>query len=251
MRDPERNIARATLIGTAVAAVVYVLGTMAVMGILPPDILATSCAPFADAANQIWGGWAGDAVAIGAIVSTFGCLNGWILLQGQMPYAAARDGLFPAAFKRLNKYGVPGFGIVVSTVLLTIFMLPDLQQQHGDRFTDFILLATTTTLIAYIYGASAQLMLIVQEPGEVRRRSRRPRDGHRAARLGVRRVGALRRGLPVNGVGGDAGHGRHPVLRVAEGAGGEGAPGAGCVARTAARRTAPSGLRPSRTTARR
>jgi APA family basic amino acid/polyamine antiporter len=164
VRDPERNIARATLIGTATAAVVYVLGTMAVLGILPPDVLATSSAPFADAATEIWGGWAGDAVAVGAIVSTFGCLNGWILLQGQMPYAAARDGLFPAAFKRLNRYGVPGIGIVVSTVLLTLFMLPTYNSSTVDRFTDFILLATTTTLIAYIYGASAQLMLIVQEP---------------------------------------------------------------------------------------
>ena len=164
VRDPERNIARATLIGTATAAVVYVLGTMAVLGILPPDVLATSSAPFADAATEIWGGWAGDAVAVGAIVSTFGCLNGWILLQGQMPYAAARDGLFPGAFKRLNRYGVPGIGIVVSTVLLTLFMLPTYNSSTVDRFTDFILLATTTTLIAYIYGASAQLMLIVQEP---------------------------------------------------------------------------------------
>jgi APA family basic amino acid/polyamine antiporter len=164
VRDPEKNIARATLIGTAVAAVVYVLGTMAVLGILPPDILATSSAPFADAATEIWGGWAGDMVAVGAIVSTFGCLNGWILLQGQMPYAAARDGLFPASFKRLNKYGVPGVGIVVSTVLLTLFMLPTYNSSTVNRFTDFILLATTTTLIAYIYGASAQLMLIVQEP---------------------------------------------------------------------------------------
>jgi APA family basic amino acid/polyamine antiporter len=165
VRDPERNIARATLIGTAVAAVVYVLGTMAVLGILPPDVLASSGAPFADAATQIWGGWAGDVVAVGAIISTFGCLNGWILLQGQMPYAAAVDGLFPAPFKRLNRYGVPGLGIVVSTVLLTLFMLPSYNSSTVNRFTDFILLATTTTLIAYVYGASAQLMLLVQEPG--------------------------------------------------------------------------------------
>jgi APA family basic amino acid/polyamine antiporter len=164
VRDPERNVARATLIGTTVAAVVYVLGTMAVLGILPAHVLADSSAPFADAASEIWGGWAGDVVALGAIVSTFGCLNGWILLQGQMPYAAARDGLFPQAFGRLNRYGVPATGLVVSTVLLTAFMIPSYNSSTVDRFTDFILLATTTTLIAYVYGAAAQLMLIVQEP---------------------------------------------------------------------------------------
>ena len=163
VRDPERNVARATLVGTVVAAVVYILGSMAVLGILDGKALAGSSAPFADAASQIWGGWAGDAVAIGAIISTFGCLNGWILLQGQMPFAAARDGLFPKAFGRLNKNGVPGFAIVVSTVLLTVFMIPNYNSGTVNRFTDFILLATTTTLIAYVYGASAQLMLMVQD----------------------------------------------------------------------------------------
>ena len=163
VRDPEKNVARATMIGTLVAAVVYILGTVAVMGILGNTVLAKSSAPFADAATQIWGGWAGDVVAIGAIVSTFGCLNGWILLQGQMPFAAARDGLFPKAFGRLNKWGAPGMGIVVSSILLTLLMFPNYNSSTVNRFTDFILLATTTTLLAYVYGATSQLMLIVHD----------------------------------------------------------------------------------------
>jgi APA family basic amino acid/polyamine antiporter len=163
VRNPEKNVARATMIGTLVAAGVYILGTVAVMGILGNGVLADSSAPFADAATQIWGGWAGDAVAIGAIISTFGCLNGWILLQGQMPFAAARDGLFPKAFGRLNKWGAPATGIVVSSVLLTLLMIPNYNSSTVSRFTDFILLATTTTLIAYVYGASAQLMLIIHD----------------------------------------------------------------------------------------
>jgi APA family basic amino acid/polyamine antiporter len=163
VRDPERNIPRATLIGTGVAALVYLLGTAAVMGIIPAETLATSSAPFADAAADIWGGWAGDAVAIGAIVSTFGCLNGWILLQGQMPFAAARDRLFPTSFARLNRYGAPAVGLVVSSVLLTAFMVPNYNSSLVDRFTDFILLATTTTLIAYLYGAAAQMALLVTD----------------------------------------------------------------------------------------
>jgi len=163
VRDPERNIPRATLIGTVFTALVYVLGTIAVMGIIPAETLASSSAPFADAAKDIWGGWAGDAVAIGAIVSTFGCLNGWILLQGQMPFAAARDRLFPAGFARLNRYGAPAVGLVVSSVLLTAFMIPNYNSSLVDRFTDFILLATTTTLIAYLYGAAAQMVLLVTD----------------------------------------------------------------------------------------
>lgn len=163
VRDPSRNIPRATTVGLLVTAAVYILGTTAVVGIVPAESLATSTAPFADAATEIWGGWAGDIVAVGAIVSTFGALNGWILLQGQMPLAAAMDRLFPKAFGRLNRWGAPGFGIVVSSVLLTLFMIPNYNSSTVDRFTEFILLATTTTLIAYIYGAAAYMMLLVSD----------------------------------------------------------------------------------------
>ncbi len=93
--DPERTIPRATILGTLGTAVIYILGTVAVMGVIPSAALARSNAPFADAARSMWGSWAGYAVALGAVVSCFGALNGWLLLQGQIPLAAARDGLFP------------------------------------------------------------------------------------------------------------------------------------------------------------
>jgi basic amino acid/polyamine antiporter, APA family len=161
--DPERNIPRATLWGTLIATAVYILGTVSVMGVIPQSVLAESTAPFAAAATQMWGTWAGNFVALGAVIATFGCLNGWILLQGQMPYAAARDQLFPAVFGRLNKHGVPAVGLITSSVLLTLFMIPNFNSGLVDRFTEFILLATTTTLIAYLYGAAAQLMLLVTD----------------------------------------------------------------------------------------
>lgn len=163
VEDPERTIPRATLWGTLIATGIYILGTVAVMGVIPQAALAESTAPFADAAARMWGGWAGDLVAVGAIVSTFGCLNGWILLQGQMPFAAARDRLFPPSFANKNRFGAPAFGLVVSSVLLTLLLVPNFNSSLVTRFTDFILLATTTTLIAYVYGAAAQLMLLVTD----------------------------------------------------------------------------------------
>jgi APA family basic amino acid/polyamine antiporter len=163
VRNPERNIRLATLLGTGITAVIYLLGMVAVMGILAPTELSASTAPFADAADQIWGGTAGDLVAIGAIVSAFGCLNGWILLQGQMPYAAAQDRLFPKRFATLNRAGVPAFGIVVSSVLMTIAIIPTYNSSTTERFTDFVFLATTTTIIAYLYGVASQMVLFVTD----------------------------------------------------------------------------------------
>jgi basic amino acid/polyamine antiporter, APA family len=161
--NAKRNVRRATLLGTAITAVIYLLGMVAVVGIIAPADLGSSTAPFADAAQKIWGSTAGDLVAIGAIVSAFGCLNGWILLQGQMPYAAARDNLFPKSFAKLNRAGVPAFGIVASSVLLTLAIIPSYNSSTTERFTDFVFLATTTTIIAYLYGVASQMVLFVTD----------------------------------------------------------------------------------------
>jgi APA family basic amino acid/polyamine antiporter len=161
--DPERTIPRSTVIGTAVAAVVYILGTVAVMGVLSSGALAGSSAPFADAAENMWGAWAGDAVAVGAVLSAFGALNGWILLQGQVPMAAARDRLFPAAFGRTTRSGAPVFGLVVSSVLVTVLMAMNYTKSLVDQFTFVILLATLTTLVPYAYSAAAEVMLMITD----------------------------------------------------------------------------------------
>jgi basic amino acid/polyamine antiporter, APA family len=161
--NPERNIPRATIWGTVGTTLIYILSTVAVLGIIPAATLVNSTAPFADAAEVAFGGWAGTLVAIGAIISTFGALNGWILLQGQIPMAAARDHLFPARFARTNRAGVPVFGLVVSSLLVTGLMLANYTRGLVELFTYMLLLSTLTTLIPYAYSAGAQLMLMVKD----------------------------------------------------------------------------------------
>lgn len=161
---PERTIPRATLLGTLVAAVVYILSTTAVMGVIPPIGLAASTAPFADAAGVMWGSWAAYAVGIGAAISCFGALNGWILLQGQIPLAAALDGLFPKSFRRLSTRGTPVFGLVVSSILITVLMFMNYTRGLVEQFTFIILLATLTTLVPYVFSSMAYLMLVLRDP---------------------------------------------------------------------------------------
>ncbi|MEU8245722.1 amino acid permease [Nonomuraea sp. NPDC048916] len=163
VEDPERTIPRATVIGTIASAAVYILGTVAVFAAVPRSLLTESTAPFADAAEAMFGGWAGTVVAIGAIVSAFGALNGWIMLQGQVPLAAARDGLFPRVFARLSRRGTPAVGLVVSSALVTGLMLLNYNTGLVEQFNFVILLATLTTLIPYAYAAAAQLMLALTD----------------------------------------------------------------------------------------
>jgi len=160
---PERTIPRATLLGTSIAALVYILGTVAVMGVIPPARLAVSNAPFADAARTMWGSWAGYFVGAGAVVSCFGALNGWILMQGQIPYAAARDGVFPAVFGRLSARGTPVAAIVISSVLVTLMIGMNYTKGLVEQFNFIILLAALNTLLAYTLCSMSELMIFIRE----------------------------------------------------------------------------------------
>jgi APA family basic amino acid/polyamine antiporter len=163
VENPTKTIPRATIFGTALTALVYILGTVAVMGILPAATLAESGAPFADAADTAFGTWAGPIIAAAAAISAFGCLNGWILLQGQVPMAAARDELFPTFFAKTTRSGAPVVGLIVSSVFITGLTVMNYNASLVDQFTFVVLLATLTTLIPYVFSAAAQLMLLVTD----------------------------------------------------------------------------------------
>src|SRR5215467_13162912 len=159
VRDPDRNVPRATILGTLACAVVYMLSLTAIFGILPNKTLQNSTAPFSDAANVMFGGtWVGNLFAIAVIISGFGALNGWTMICAEMPLAAANDGLFPDQFKRMTKSGVPAFGIVSSTVLASIAIIINYIGSGGATvFTTLVLMSGITAAIPYAFSALAQL----------------------------------------------------------------------------------------------
>jgi basic amino acid/polyamine antiporter, APA family len=161
---PAVTIPRATVIGTTFAAVLYVLVTIAVMGLVPLGQLRSSSAPLADAAVTLWGAWGGWLVAIGACVSTFGTLNGFTLLTGQVPLGAAQDGLFPRRFSQLTKAGTPAFSLVFSNLLASGLVAMNFTRGLVEAFTFIILLATLTTLVPYVFCALAEFMIYLRNP---------------------------------------------------------------------------------------
>jgi APA family basic amino acid/polyamine antiporter len=164
VRDPRRTIPLATILGTVATAAIYLLSTAAVMGVMTSAELAASTAPYADAAARLWGGWAGKLVAVGAATAAFGVLNGWVLMQGQMPLAPARDGLFPEAFGRLSARRTPAFGLVLSSALATVLVAANYTRGLVGLFTFAVLLATVTVLASYVCASLAHMLLIVREP---------------------------------------------------------------------------------------
>ena len=157
VQDPERTIPRSTMLGILVAGGLYVLGTAVVMGVVSPEQLVVSSAPFADAARLMWGAWAASVVAFAVMVSSLGALNGWTLMMGQVPMAAATDRVFPSVFGRLSSHGVPAVGLVISAGLATALVL--VQSVGASKFAAIynmiVSLSTMAAVIPYVFCALA------------------------------------------------------------------------------------------------
>ena len=157
--NPGRTIPIATLLGTVVTALICAIACTTVLLLVPPATLAQSNAPFVDLAAQYWGVSAGKIVAVFAAISAFGALNGWILLQGELPRAMAIRGEFPQIFARESAHNTPGFGLCVGSALATLLILANYQKSMVSVFTFMILLSTTACLVLYALCSAALLRL--------------------------------------------------------------------------------------------
>ncbi|MFE2144943.1 amino acid permease [Streptomyces sp. NPDC059456] len=183
VRDPARNVGRATVLGTVGAAAVYLLGTLSVFGLVPHEKLVSSEAPFTDAVDAMFsvgggagGSWGGTLVACAAVISMLGALNGWTLLSAQTPYAAARDGLFPKVFET-KKRGVPVAGVLVTVVLASGLTVYNYTWGSGGVFEMLVLVTTFTATVPYLLSTAAQIHFLLTGQSERVHRGRLVRDG--------------------------------------------------------------------------
>lgn len=156
IQNAEHTISKATWLGTVFSTLVFVASCSAVMGILNPTSLAHSAAPFADAAQLLWGKVGYYAIASAAALACLGALNGWILLQGQIPHAVAKDGLFPAFFGHENRRGAPAKALILSSVLMSLMVCLNYSDSLQEQFKKMILLATLANLIPYLFSSIAE-----------------------------------------------------------------------------------------------
>lgn len=161
IENPEKTIPRATMLGTAITILIYILGTVVVMGMIPPSILADSPAPFADAMAIMTNDWGRNLVAAGATISAFGALNGWILIQGQVAMAISKDDLFPRVFRKENKNGVPILGLIIGSALTSTAMLMNYADGLVEQFKFLILLTTLCCLVPYLFTSVAYVLILI------------------------------------------------------------------------------------------
>lgn len=159
VKDPTRTIPRATMIGMIVTGVIYLLASSAIILLQPADEVAASSAPFADFVARHWGENAGKWLALFAAISGFGALNGWILLQGELPYAMAKGGVFPAFLAKTSANGTPVRAHLISSTLLTAVVMLNYSKSMTEMFKFVLLLSTTASLFMYLACSLAAVEL--------------------------------------------------------------------------------------------
>ena len=163
VENPEKIVPKATMLGTIIVTLVYILGTVVLFGILPVEVLKDSPAPFAEAGKIIGGEYAGYFVAAGAAISGIGALNGWILIVSQLPMAAAKDNMFPKMFKKENKKGVPYIGLIIGSVLSSIILLMNVSDGLVDQFTFVVNLTVLACLVPYLFVSASYVIVLIEK----------------------------------------------------------------------------------------
>lgn len=165
VENPERNVPRATLYGVVLTGLVYLGISLAFALYMPMAQAAGSPAPVAYFLGGHFGAGVGEVVALFAAISAFGALNGWILVQGEMPWAMARGGVFPRWFAAESASGTPVRGHLLSSTLVSIMTLTNYQKGMADLFGFIASVSLAAGLLAYLMSALAALRLL---PGQRR-----------------------------------------------------------------------------------
>ncbi|WCM29436.1 amino acid permease [Sphingomonas sp. QA11] len=163
VENAARVVPRVTLIGTVLTGLVYVLVSGAAMFMMPAAITAASPAPIAEFLGRSFGPRTAEIVALFAAISAFGTLNGFILLQGEMPWAMARGGVFPAWFGKESRFGTPARAHLVSGLLVTVVTLMNYASSMGQLFQDIASISLAAGMLAYLACALAAIRLLPRD----------------------------------------------------------------------------------------
>jgi putrescine:ornithine antiporter len=164
VENPKRDVPLACMFGTLGAAVVYILSTTVIQGIVPNAELASSTGPFALAYAKMFNPFIGSIIMALAILACLGSLLGWQFTIAMTGKAAADERMFPAFFTRVNSMGAPVTGMIVLGVVQSALALMTISPTLSEQFSALVNLAVVTNVVPYIVSLSA-LFVMMQAVG--------------------------------------------------------------------------------------
>ncbi|MDR1475727.1 MAG: amino acid permease [Holosporales bacterium] len=160
VRDPKKTIPRAIIIGTSCVALIYVMNTIAVVGVIDFDTLTNSKAPYAVVMNNIFAHSSDIAISIIAMIVCTGTLNAWTLTSGQIAIGAYSDGLFPKIFGKTNKNGAPTAALLIAAFGMIPFLCIEQMDCWKNGLEKLIDLLVSIFIYVYLICCIAYMKLI-------------------------------------------------------------------------------------------
>jgi amino acid permease len=160
VENPKRDVPLACMFGTLGAAVIYVLSTTVIQGIVPNADLANSTGPFALAYAQMFNPTVGNIIMALAVMACLGSLLGWQFTIAQTGKSAAEDRMFPAFFTKVNSMGAPITGMIVLGVVQSLLALSTISPTLSEQFSVLVNLAVVTNVIPYVISLSALFVMM-------------------------------------------------------------------------------------------
>ena len=160
VENPKRDVPLACMFGTLGAAVIYILSTTVIQGIVPNADLAKSTGPFALAYAQMFNPFIGNVIMALAILACLGSLLGWQFTIAQTGKTAADERMFPAFFSRVNSMGAPVTGMIVLGIVQTLLALMTISPTLSEQFSALVNLSVVTNVLPYIIALSALFMMM-------------------------------------------------------------------------------------------
>jgi APA family basic amino acid/polyamine antiporter len=156
VKEPRRNIPLALALGTGIVITLYLLANVAYLVTLPFDAIQHAASDRVATATleAIFPGLGAVIMAIGIMISTFGCNNGLILAGARAYYAMGRDGVFFRRVGTLNDHKVPAWGLLLQGIWAAFLILPrtynPTTRAYGNLYGDLLTYVISAALIFYI-----------------------------------------------------------------------------------------------------
>jgi putrescine:ornithine antiporter len=160
VENPKRDVPLACMFGTLGAAVIYILSTTVIQGIVPNAELAASTGPFALAYAKMFSPLVGSIIMALAVAACLGSLLGWQFTIAQTAKSAAEERMFPSLFSRVNEMGAPITGMIVLGVAQTVLALSTISPTLSEQFSALVNLAVVTNVVPYVIALSSLMVMM-------------------------------------------------------------------------------------------
>lgn len=172
VENPKRDVPLACMFGTLGAAIVYILSTTVIQGIVPNAELAESSGPFGLAFAKMFNPMVGQIVMALAAMACVGSLLGWQFTLASTAKDAADTKMFPAVFGKATAAGAPIMGMVIMGIVQSVMALSTISPNLSEQFAALVNLAVVTNVVPYIVSLSALFVMMRNakvEPGVFKR----------------------------------------------------------------------------------